>query len=266
MDRNCLIQLPGVGLCIGAQGDGPVTIFVHGFGGDMRTWDGLWASLPAERNYIRYDRRGFGKSIATHDETFCHADDLLGLMDVLRIDRCHLTGVSMGGSVALNIALARPDRVRSLALLSPGLTAWEWSDEWLNLWRPITAAARSGDLQQARSLWFAHSLFDTMRASGGIDILRGEIAQFAGDQWIDDRQAPALPVLDRLHELDLPVLLMTGAHDFIDFRLIASLIEAAVRDVTRYDAEKLGHLVHMEAPEWCRDMLTDFWSETERKK
>lgn len=253
------MKLPGANLSFGVKRGAPLAIFLHGFGGDLRTWDTLWPLLPSERSYVRYDLRGFGSSVPLDGDPFHHADDLLNLMDALQIDHCDLVGVSMGGSVALNLALSQPDRVRSVGLLSPGLTAWEWSDEWKMQWHPITIAALAGDMQQAKSLWLAHPLFETTRLSGAADLLRDEISRFSGEAWINDRQAPTSADLDRLHALEPPVLLLTGARDLPDFRLIASLIEACAPDVTRYDADDLGHLVHFEAPEWCRDMLVNFW-------
>lgn len=261
MGEERILRLSDADLRVITSDGSPSTILLHGFGGDLRTWDRLWPLLPAGRGYIRYDLRGFGESVAHTDSAFHHADDLLELMDALRIERCDLVGFSMGGSIAVNFALARPDRVHSLGLLSPTLTAWKWSDEWRALWRPIVAAARSGDMAQARDLWLAHPLFATTRASDAEGLLRDEIAQYAGGQWIDDRQAPAVPDSGRLHALVAPVLLLTGAHDFADFRRVAELIQAGAPNVSRHDANNFGHMLHLEAPGWCSDMLTAFWDE-----
>lgn len=257
------MPVSGAYLRFEAQNGAPSTIFLHGFGGDLRTWDTLWPLLPSGRGYIRYDLRGFGMSAALDCDPFHHADDLLNLMDALQIDRCDLVGVSMGGSVALNLALSHPNRVRSLSLMSPGLTAWEWSDEWMILWHAITSAARVDNMQRAKSLWLAHPLFNSTRSSGAADLLREEVLRFSGEEWIIDRQAPSLADLDRLHTLEPPLLLLTGVHDLPDFRLIASMIQECVPGVTRHDADDLGHLVHLEAPEWCRDMLSAFWRNAE---
>lgn len=253
------LRLPGVDLCVDANEGGPSTIFLHGFGGDLRTWDRLWPLLPAGRGYIRYDLRDFGGSVAQDNSPFHHADDLMNLMDVMKIDQCDLVGVSMGGSIALNFTLSRPDRVRSLSLLSPGLTAWDWSDEWLALWGPIADAARAGDIPRARDLWLAHPLFALAQRNDAADFLRDEVSRFSGRQWVEDHQSPTLPDVERLHQLDCPVLLLTGAHDLADFRLIAELIQASVSNVTRHDASDHGHLLHLEAPAWCSNMLAAFW-------
>jgi pimeloyl-ACP methyl ester carboxylesterase len=258
-EQSGMIRLPGADLRVEMR-DGPSpTIFVHGFGGDLQSWDPLWALLPSGRGYVRYDLRGFGGSSALSNAWFHHADDLLNLLDALRIERCNLVGVSMGGSVALNFALSHPKRVQLVGLISPGLMAWEWSDEWQALWKPIVTAARSGDMIRAKAQWLAHPLFSTTRVSNAAGVLQDEVSRFAGRQWIEDRQAPALPDLERLHELKRNVLLLTGTADFADFHLIADLIEAAIPTVTRHDAADLGHLLHIEAPEWCRDKLAAMW-------
>ncbi|MEP7350513.1 MAG: alpha/beta hydrolase [Sphingorhabdus sp.] len=261
-----MIEIPGALIRIERGCDQPTTIFVHGFGGDMHTWDELWRHLPNRRGHLRYDLRGFGRSEALSDETFYHAADLLALLNALQISRCNLVGVSMGGSIALNFALANANRVHSLCLLSPGLTAWDWSDEWQALWSPIVAKARGGQMSQARRLWLAHPLFHTTLASCGAKSLKLEISRYSGRQWIADHQAPALPEIERLHELKLPALMLTGGHDLPDFRLIADVAEASISSLTRYDAPDLGHMIHLEDPKWCSDKLVAFWNSSRLKE
>ena len=181
MVKERVMRMSGADLKVSACDGVPQVIFLHGFGGDLRTWDRIWPLLPAERGYIRYDLRGFGGSAAHDDSSFHHADDLLDLMDELQIDRCDIVGLSMGGGIALNFALSRPDRVRSRGLCRPGLTAWDWSDEWRTLWRPIIVAARGGDMQRARELWLAHPLFATTRSSHAAESLQDEVSRFSGN-------------------------------------------------------------------------------------
>ena len=153
----------------------------------VHTWDALWEALPEAYGCIRYDLRDVGGSTATNSDRFHHPDDLNDPLDTLGINRCHLVGVSMGGSIALNFALRQPERVSSLSLLSPGLTGWEWSDEWRMLWLSIAQAARAGNMHSARELWFNHPLFDSTRETAVALKLRSEIARFPGMQWIHIR-------------------------------------------------------------------------------
>ena len=252
------ISLPDVALSLEACGRGSALVLVHGFGGDRSTWDGAWKALGRDRRLLRYDLRGFGQSIERDDQTFSHARDLEALLDAMGIRRCDLVGVSMGGAVALNFALDRPARVRRLVLVSPGLVAWDWSEDWRALWRPIVEAAVSGDLAQARELWWTHPLFETTRSTpAAAELLRKSILSYSGRHWVEgDRQEPALPDLDRLHLLAAPTLLLTGSRDLDDFRLIAGLIEAAAPDLRRKDYAGAGHLLHLEQPKaFNRDVL-----------
>ncbi|SNS79066.1 Pimeloyl-ACP methyl ester carboxylesterase [Sphingomonas laterariae] len=254
------ITTPDVRFSVRVRGDGPAVLFVHGFGGDAASWEALWQALPAGRTYIAPDLRGFGQSVATGDDAFSHTNDLAALLDGLGIERCDLVGLSMGGAIALNFAIRFPRRVHRLALVSPAMTAWEWSDEWRSLWHVITRAARAGDMAEAKRLWGQHPLFVSTRESAAAAMLADEILRFSGVQWVEDRQEAALPDVERLHEIDRPILLLSGGRDMADFRLIADIIAASAAHVTRRDRADLGHLLHMEDPHWCAGQLAAFWA------
>jgi 2-succinyl-6-hydroxy-2,4-cyclohexadiene-1-carboxylate synthase len=252
------LDLPDVGLHGEAQGENPRAIFLHGLGSDLASWDMVWDALPADFAAIRYDLRGFGQSQARNDAPFAHADDLLAILNARGIAQADLIGVSMGGSVAIQFALDHPERVRRLALIGPALMGWDWSQDWRALWRPITAAARAGDMTGAKQLWAAHPLFETTRASAAAPLLLASIARYPGGIWLADNQRATLPDVDRLPMLAPPVLLMSGERDLPDFRLIADLIAGCVEDVRRIDFPGCGHLLNLEAPAQVATEIADF--------
>src|SRR5688572_24015777 len=94
----------------------PRAVFVHGFGGDLHTWDSLWEAMDSEFSAMRYDLRGFGQSLIHAPTSYDHANDLLAILDALGVEQCDLVGVSMGGGIALNFTLDHPERVRNLVL------------------------------------------------------------------------------------------------------------------------------------------------------
>lgn len=255
-----VIKAAGIDFQAQQRGDRPSVVFLHGFGGDLHTWDGVWSALGDQLSMLRYDLRGFGRSAIQQDMSFNHADDLLAILDRLGIDRCDLVGVSMGGSIALNFALDHAERVRNLVLISPGLVAWEWSEAWRALWRAIVAHARSGDMDEARRLWWQHPLFATTRASTAGQSLHESIMRFSGAQWVHDTHRPMLPDVERLHLLKARTLLLTGDRDFEDFRLVAELIEASISDLRRIDYPGSGHLLNLEAPVDCARQIMAFLS------
>ena len=246
------ISVPGATLVVETAGNGePPLLLLHGLASNRTLWDFVWDDLAAGRRAIRYDLRGFGGSVAVSDAPFRHSKDLVGLLDALEIERCDILGVSLGGSVALNFALDHPGRIRRLALISPGLTAWEWSDDWRARWRTIVEAAQAGNICGARELWWDHPLFATARALPAVaEKLQETLQAYSGAIWAEgDREEPAMPDLDRLPFLNVPTLLLTGAADLPDFRLIAELVEAAAPDVQRIDYAGAGHMLNLERPE-----------------
>lgn len=129
---------PGVELCyqtFGEAGDPPL-LLVMGLGGPMTWWDAGFCELLAERGFfvIRFDNRDAGRSsklsgrisrltlvraaaglpVRAPYSMADLADDALGLLDHLGIDRAHIAGMSMGGMIVQTMALAHPERVLSL--------------------------------------------------------------------------------------------------------------------------------------------------------
>lgn len=224
-------------------------ILVHGFGGSRHDWNHVRDRLPPSILTIAYDQRGFGDSSALEGETYSHSDDLLALLDDLGIAQADLCGMSLGGATVLNFALNHPDRVRRLILVSPLIVAWSWSSDWIDRWKAIGRTARAGEMDAARELWWQHPLFDEVRKTSHSSEMRQSIEAFSGRQWVSDPQREELPDVDRLHQLRSPTLLLTGALDLPDFRLIGELIEAAVPDITRIDYPDAGHMLNYEKPD-----------------
>lgn len=244
--------------CAQKSGPEPRAVFLHGFSGDLHTWDGLWDVVGGALPSLRYDQRGFGNSSPLDDRAYDHADDLLAILDAMGIVCCDLVGVSQGGALAVNFALNHPQRVRRLVLISPGLVAWNWSDAWRALWKPIVRLARAGDLEPARHLWWQHPLFDSTRASAAGPAVQAAIQRYSGQQWLLDPHRHLLPDVERLHQLDKPCLLLTGGQDLEEFHRIADVIQARVPQVQRIDHALLGHLLHAEDPRRCAAQILEF--------
>jgi pimeloyl-ACP methyl ester carboxylesterase len=259
-DVERVLTIPIAGAAIHARqwGDEPRAIFLHGFGSDLHTWDGVWSELAGALPALRYDLRGFGQSVSSDDAPFNHADDLRAILDAKNIEQCDLVGVSMGGGIALNFTLDHSDRVRNLILVSPSLVAWEWSEDWRRLWRPIVSKARAGAIDEARHLWWQHPLFATTRSSAAGQALFESIMRFSGTQWIRDEHQSMLPDVDRLCLLRTRTLLLTGGRDLEDFAVIASLIEAGARDIARIHQPEAGHLLHLEDAAGCAHHILSF--------
>ncbi len=105
-------------------GQGPPLIMILGLGQDIATWNFQISELSKHLRLIVFDNRDSGKSSRSSQNYTIQimAQDILGLMDHLGIDRTHLLGTSLGGMIAQQVALMAPERVNSLILAST--TSW----------------------------------------------------------------------------------------------------------------------------------------------
>lgn len=116
----------GVNLHYWRVGQGPDVVMLHGLIGNLAVWHlRIVPLLQREFRLTTYDLRGHGRSEITPDgyTTLDMASDLLGLIDMLEIERIFLVGHSFGADVALHFTLLYPERVERLVLLEPGLAA-----------------------------------------------------------------------------------------------------------------------------------------------
>jgi pimeloyl-ACP methyl ester carboxylesterase len=113
-------------------GSGPVLLAVHGLGGTKASFLPTLALMSRTHRVIAIDLPGFGDSVkplrAAYDARY-FAGVLTDLLDVLEVDRAHIAGNSMGGRIALELALTSPDRVGRLVLLAPAM-AWLKPRRW----------------------------------------------------------------------------------------------------------------------------------------
>lgn len=116
-------------------GRGPVLLAVHGLGGTKASFLPTLALMAKTHRVIAIDLPGFGDSVkplrAAYDARY-FSGVVCDLLDELGVERAHLVGNSMGGRIALETALACPDRVDRLVLLSPAM-AWLKPRRWAPL-------------------------------------------------------------------------------------------------------------------------------------
>lgn len=131
------VATSGARLSIMEAGIGPPVVALHGLGGTKGSFLPTLAALADRFRVIAVDLPGFGDSDkpigAAYDARF-FADAGISLLDALALDRVNLIGNSLGGRIALEIALRHPGRVGRLALLAPSL-AWRRDRPWVPLLR-----------------------------------------------------------------------------------------------------------------------------------
>ena len=203
-------------------GDGPALLLLHEGVGDARMWDPIWTAVASAYRAIRHDVRGFGRSPAATENYTLLADAVI-VLDFFGVGAAHVVGCSMGGGTAIQMALARPERVKSLVLLCPGIPGYPYPEPDPGVEAQFEAAGATGDVDGLIRL----SLQQWGRS--GDDPMVTDLMRSALRAWENQQRfmQEGEPVYERLGKLRVPAALMVGDADSPD--LIASNEAAAAR-------------------------------------
>jgi pimeloyl-ACP methyl ester carboxylesterase len=252
------LERPGARLVYEVAGDGPAVILIHGFGLDMRMWDPQVGPLAARFKVVRYDCRGFGASGPLDPAVpYTHAGDLVALLDHLDIGRAVLAGLSFGGRVALQAALAAPDRVRGLALLAAVLDGVPWDPESARALDEVTRRVQAAGVLAGREAWLAHPLFAAARERPDLAVaLAAMVAGYPGQHWLgQDPHRETRRPLDVLEGIAGPALVAVGERDVPGFREMSAVLARRIPGAAYQVVADAGHMVNMEQPAAINDLL-----------
>jgi pimeloyl-ACP methyl ester carboxylesterase len=199
-DTRKMVRANGVDLCVETFGDqaDPAILLIGGAAGSMDYWDDRFCQRLADggRFVIRYDFRDTGQSVNYPAGRPGYTlgdliDDALGILDTFGLVSAHIVGISMGGNIAMQIAVRHPDRVASLTLLSTSSGGPNRAD----LPSPTPAIRAYFDSPPPEPDW-------TDREATINYMIEGEIA-FAGDAPLDLEATRALAgrVYDRTRDV-----------------------------------------------------------------
>jgi pimeloyl-ACP methyl ester carboxylesterase len=230
-------------------GEGETLVFLHGFTLDRRMWEPQAVGFQESYHVIRPDAKGHGLSDAplTGYSRADRVDDLARLVDNLKIDRFHLVGLSMGGTTALGYALAHPERLRSLTLVSSGAAGYGVSKKITKLDR----IARADGVKEALETWKRWSLSwykDDLKQLG--EFLEEMMDGFSGATWKDPMRGkyPRDDDMSRLGEIKVPTAIFAGSLDRI-FAGLAKKLYDRIKGSWLKVYEGVGHMVNLEIPD-----------------
>lgn len=247
------------------RGSGFPLLLLHAGVADSRMWDEQSQVLASHYRVIRFDLRGFGRS-PVPPRSCAHYEDAMALLDQLGHPRAFLVGASFGGTVAMDAALAYPERVAGLVLAAPALGGYEPSSEaLLSFFAREERALERGDLDGATEI----DLEMWVDGHGGSParvpaVLRERVRVMQREAFAVPRpqgasQSPLeRPALGRLREIRARTLVMVGALDVPEFRDIADTVARGIPGARKIVVPEVAHLLSMEKPAWFSETVLRF--------
>ncbi len=257
----------GAELYYESDGSGRAVVFIHAGVADSRMWDPQFELFAHRFRAIRYDHRGFGKSKPGEGPWMLH-DDLHAVLAFLGVERAVLIGCSMGGTAAIDFALAHPEMVSALVLSGSGLSGWTWSAEITRHVSEVYRLVAAGDLEGACELDARLWIDGPSRKEPAIDAgYRARARQLHADNALRPHhmtnrwREPNPPSNGRLKEIKVPAIVLVGDSDAPDLLRIADHLAAQIAGADLITIENAAHLPSLERPETFNQVVLDFLAE-----
>ena len=246
----------------------PVIVFLHGFTGSIETWSEVIDLLKGNYHTVAIDLIGHGKTTAPLDQGGYSMEkqiaDLEALFNELALQEFTLLGYSMGGRIALSYTIKFPKRVTSLILesSSPGLKAEIERLERMNKDKLLAQKISSEGIQSFVEFWESIPLFHSqmkLSAEKRQEIRRERLSQNGvglASSLLGIGTGSQPSNWDRLKEINVPVLLITGEIDK-KFIKIAQEMKKVLRDSNHCVVKDAGHAIHVEKPTLFATMIEE---------
>lgn len=243
-----------------AAGTGPALVLLHSTVCDRRMWDPQWPVLAAAGyRVVRCDFRGFGATPVPQGPQD-DAEDVVDLADGLGLGPVAVVGASYGGKVALEIAARWPQRVTALGLLCAGMPGHEPSDTLRAFGQREGELIAAGDVAGAVELNVATWLGPEADEGTRDRVRQMQRRAFEVQLAAAEQYEPAPAAVD-LGAITAPSLVVSGAKDLPDFRLIAARLAGLLPGARLVELPWAGHLPALERPREVSRLLTIFLRE-----
>jgi pimeloyl-ACP methyl ester carboxylesterase len=249
-------DLPGVRLFyIDTGGGGVPVVLMHPATGSVRAWElQLPAFTKAGYRVVAFDRRGWGRTESQpNSPAGTAADDLVALLDHLRIDRIHLVGTAAGGFVSLDVALSFPKRLRSVVVANS--IGGVQDEEFVALGRrirPPEFLAMPPELREVSPSYRAANPEGTRRW-----VELEHVSRPPGPP------ASAQPLKNRitfsmLETVAVPTLLLTGDADMYAPPPVLKMFAARIKRAESVVVPEAGHSTYWEQPDVFNRAVLNF--------
>lgn len=238
-------------------------LMIHAGICDSRMWEKQIEHFSKRYRVVALDLRGFGQSKMVEGD-FAHYQDVLGLMDALKIESALLMACSQGGKIVLNMTLVQPERVKALLLVAPAIGGYQYTGAYHPLSDAIEEAANAGDLERISELevqiWLdggrkPEELDAAMRKlvwEMNLIPLRVDEALWEQEIELDP------PAIEQLESINKPTLLIIGDLDTPASIERTEILAARIAGAKKVLMPSTAHLPNMEMPEKFNQIVDEF--------
>ena len=270
------VKVGGIDLYYEEQGSGYPLLLIMGLAADSQAWLFQVPELAPHYRTITFDNRGVGRSSkpAGPYSIAAMADDAVGLLDALKIERAHVVGVSMGGMIAQELVLRHPARVRGLVLAC----TFPEPDDDIHKTREQSLSELGGSVGADGKIALDLSKIDPMMVFQSLmprvfnpAFLMSELPKlmqlFGGAlQWgisLDAIMAQVEATIahrttDRLHQITAPTLVITGDSDNLIPPANSDILARAIPSAKLIKVPGGSHGFNFETPDLFNREVLDF--------
>jgi pimeloyl-ACP methyl ester carboxylesterase len=219
---------------------------------------------------VALDRRGFGET-TYEPESHDSAADVVAVLDVLGVERAAVVGNSVGGKVAIEVALASPARVVALVLIGTAVRGApvpeRLPDDVEALFDRLDEIGESGDVDGVNQLEARIWLDGPSRAEGAVSGAVRELFLDMNGRALtaippgDEIRPDGPPIWDRLEQISVPVLATAGGHDVPHIVERSRTIAARVPAGRYLELPDSAHLPMLDDPHRFNEALNVFLAE-----
>ncbi len=247
--------------------ENPALLFLHGFMGNGRTWVPFVKELKSHYHIIAPDLPGHGESLylkESGDYDFVEtAEQVIQVLDKLKIHTSSIAGYSMGGRLAMYLAVHYPDRFNRLIVesASPGIDDAKVREERYQKDKSTADYLETADLTAFLEAWYEQPIFGDLNR-------HPDFSEYVASLLFNEpvelvramrgmSQGVQPPLEEHLKELDLPALFIAGEHD----EKYSAILERLSQYHNHFELKiipECGHSTHFQDPQTFLQLIKEF--------